>query len=91
MKKTWNIFIRLLPVILLVVIGMFLAQSAYARAGGAGGGRSGGGSDGGGNDDNVFDVIFDLIALTFEYPALGITGIILFLGVLYFTKIRNKD
>src|SRR5579872_5393691 len=79
----------LLPVALAGAVLALGAPSAWARAGGGetyGGGGGGSGGGGGGGDDAIGWLIYILIRLVFEYPAVGVPLLIVVIVCLVYAS-----
>jgi len=79
-----------------LVIGVFLllaGGAVFGRAGGGEGfpGSSGGGGGGGGGDDAIFNIIWFLIELSINYPAVGIPLLIVFLSLVAFGAFEGRE
>ena len=80
--------VRAAPAIALAAAVLLAASVASARPGGGSsfgggskGGGGGGGSGGGGDCGAIFEIVFFLVQLTIEYPAIGIPIDIVVIGI----------
>ncbi len=94
-----GLFARALPALAIAAVLLLVAGLASARPGGGssfgggskGGGSSGGGGGGGGGDCGaIFEILFFLVQLTIEYPAVGIPLDIIVIGIVIWALVSKS-